>query len=263
MPGGPPTTSRDNPFYARGDIAERYERSRALPADVEGRWGDLLAEHAGMRPATSVDLGCGTGRFTRVLASAFGGRVVGVDPSRPMLRVAAAALESIPGVVLVQGRAEEIPLAPRCADLVLMSMSYHHVADKPAALASVRRTLRERGTLCVRTCTADALDSYLYQRFFPEARRFDEERFPSRRGLAHAVAAAGFVLKESITVRERVADDLRTYRDNVAVRAHSDLQFLTDEQFAAGMGQFDRWLASQGVQAPVFHDVDLFSFTAA
>lgn len=259
---GPPTTPPGNPFYAAGDIAERYERSRALPADVERQWADLAAGHVGFRPSTSVDLGCGTGRFTRVLASTFGGRVVGIDPSRPMLHVAAKALRGTPGVVLLQGRAEDLPLAPGWADLVLMSMSYHHVADKPAALASVRRTLRRAGAFCVRTCSADALDSYLYQRFFPEARSFDEQRFPSRRGLVDAITAAGYTLKESTTVRERVADDLRTYRENVAIRAHSDLQFLSDAQFAAGMERFDQWLAAQAADGPVFHDVDLFTFAA-
>ena len=262
MPGRP-TTPPDNPFYAAGDIAERYERSRALPADVERQWAELLARHVGFRPSASVDVGCGTGRFTRVLASTFACRVVGIDPSRPMLRVAAKALRYTPGIVLLQGRAEDVPLAPGCADLLLMSMSYHHVVDKPAALASVRRTLRGGGAFCVRTCSADALDSYLYQRFFPEARSFDEQRFPSRRGLVEAVTAAGFTLKESTTVSERIAADLRTYRDNVAARAHSDLQFISDGQFAAGLQRLDEWIAAQAVDGPVFHDVDLFTFAAA
>lgn len=262
-----PGRSGDNPFYSRGDIAQRYERSRALPADVERQWAELLARHvpslhAQSRPATCVDLGCGTGRFTRVLASAFGGRVVGVDPSRPMLRVAAGALRGTPGVALVHGRAEDVPLAAGCADVVLMSMSYHHVRDKPAALASVRRTLRPGGAFCVRTCTLDVLDSYLYQRFFPQARQFDLLRFPSRQALVEQVTAAGFALEASATVRDRVADGPRAYLENVSARAHSDLQAVTDEQFAAGMKQLDEWAAAHADEGPVFHEVDLFTFAA-
>jgi ubiquinone/menaquinone biosynthesis C-methylase UbiE len=124
-----PEPRPDDRFYQRDDIAERYEQSRALPADVELEWSDLLARHVGFKPRLSVDLGCGTGRFTRVLASTFGTPVIGLDPSRPMLRVAARALRWTPGVTLVQARAEAVPLAPRRAGLVLMSMSYHHVAD--------------------------------------------------------------------------------------------------------------------------------------
>jgi len=257
-----PNPAPDNRFYARDDIAERYERSRALPADVELDWSNLLARHVGFKSELSVDLGCGTGRFTRVLASTFGTRVIGIDPSRPMLRRAATALRWTPGVALLQGRAEAVPLAPRCAELVLMSMSYHHVADKPAALASIRRTLRPGGAFCVRTCSAEALESYLYQRFFPDALAFDRGRFPTRGGLVGEVGSARFGLKFFETVRQRVADDLQTYRDRAAMRAHSDLQAISDAAFAAGMERFDDWLATQTKDRPVYEEVDVFTFTA-
>jgi ubiquinone/menaquinone biosynthesis C-methylase UbiE len=251
-----------NPFYARDDIAERYNRSRALPPDVELQWSDLVAAHVGFVPEVSVDLGCGTGRFTRILSSRFGGRVIGIDPSVPMLRAAAASLRRSPGVSLILARAEAVPLAPRCAELVFMSMAYHHVADKQAALESVRRTLRRGGAFCIRTCSVEALDSYLYQRFFPEARAFDLQRFPTRAGLVGEVTRGPFSLLKMDAVRQRITDDLRAYRDNTATRAHSDLQAITDEQFAAGMQRFDRWLATQTADRPVIEEVDLFTFTA-
>ena len=257
----PFTPNPDNPFYARDDIAARYERSRALPADVERQWGDLIARHVGFTADSCVDLGCGTGRFTRVLASTFGGRVVGIDPSPPMLRAAAEFLRAAPGVSFVHGRAESIPLAPASADLLLMSMSYHHVADKPAALASIRRTLGTGGVFFVRTCSREALDSYLYQRFFPEARAFDERRFPTRDGLVREVGAAGFSHGRFETVTQRVADSLKAYREKVALRAHSDLQAISDGQFAAGLARLDEWIAGRP-ERPVFEDVDAFTFTA-
>jgi ubiquinone/menaquinone biosynthesis C-methylase UbiE len=257
-----PVPDPDKRFYARDDIAERYDRSRALPPDVELQWSDLIAAHVGFVPEVSVDLGCGTGRFTRILASAFRGRVVGVDPSLPMLRAAAASLRWTQGVTLVRGRAEAVPLAPRCAELVFMSMSYHHVVDKAAALESVRRTLRPGGAFCVRTCSREALESYLYQRFFPEARAFDEQRFPTRGGLVNDVTRGRFSLLRMETVRQRITDDLRAYRANTATRAHSDLQALTDEQFEAGLKRFDAWLATQREDRPVFEEVDLFTFVA-
>jgi ubiquinone/menaquinone biosynthesis C-methylase UbiE len=255
-----PFPHTDNPFYAREDVAARYNRARALPADVERQWGELLARQVGVRPSLSVDLGCGTGRFTHTLVSRFGGRVIGIDPSRPMLQSAMETLDGTGGVWFVQGRAEGVPLARGCADLVLMSMSYHHVVDKAAALASIRRVLRGGGVLCIRTCSVEALDSYLYQRFFPEARRFDERRFPTRAGLREEVERAGFRPRTFETVHQRVAEDLREYRERVALRAHSDLQAVTDEQFQEGLERFDSWCAGQPAKRPVFEDVDLFTF---
>jgi SAM-dependent methyltransferase len=186
--------------------------------------------------------------------------VIGIDPSEPMLRSAVEALGRSGGLWFVQGRAEHIPLAAACADLALMSMSYHHVADKPKALASIRRTLRPGGVLCIRTCSLEALDSYLYQRFFPEARRFDERRFPSRQGLREEIGRAGFVLRHFETVPQRVANDLCDYRERTALRAHSDLQAITDQQFREGMARFDAWCATQPPGRPVVEDVDVFTF---
>ena len=223
----------------------------------------MFSRRASGRPSVCVDVGCGTGRFTKVLAAAYGRRVVGIDPSRPMLTAAAKLLGAAGGVSFVLGRAEALPLADGCADVVLMSMSYHHVTDKPAALAAVRRTLRRNGMLFVRTCSREALDSYLYQRFFPEARRFDEMRFPTSAGLQMEVAREGFRLKLLDIVRQRVSDDLRDYRERTALRSHSDLQAITDDQFRAGMARFDAWLAKQSQHRPVIEEVDLFGFTVA
>lgn len=250
-------------LYARDDIAARYDGSRALPPDVERDWSQRIVHRAGTRPAVSADVGCGTGRFTRILWSAFGGRVVGIDPSLPMLRRAAHSLADCPGVVLVQGRAEALPLPPASVDVVLMSMSFHHVPDQPAALASVRGVLREDGLFFVRTCTRNALGSYLYQRFFPEARALDERRFPARGPLIRQIVGAGFRIRTAETVRERVADDLRQYRDSIASRTHSVLQSIDDDAFRAGMTRLDAWCAARDPARPVFHDVDLFTFSAS
>jgi SAM-dependent methyltransferase len=258
-----PQSHSDNLFYARDDIGERYERTRALAPDVERDWSQRIARHVRFRPDVSVDLGCGTGRFTRLLANTFGGRVIGIDPSWPMLRAAGRSLAGISGISLVHGRAEDLPLAPGSADLVLMSMSYHHVPDKPAALASIRGVLRTGGVLCIRTCSREALNSYLYQRFFPEALAFDERRFPTRDGLRDEVCRAGFRLSGAETVSQRVADSLRQYRENVATRTHSDLQAIADLEFRAGMERFDAWCAGQDGARPVFEEVDLFAFSAA
>jgi SAM-dependent methyltransferase len=142
-----------------------------------------------------------------------------------------------------------------------MSMSYHHVPDKPAALASVRRTLRPGGFLCIRTCSRDALDSYLYARFFPAARAFDERRLPTRDGLRDDASRAGFQLHAFETVSQRVADDLRQYREKVALRAHSDLQAISDAEFAAGLSRLDAWCAANGGAGEIREDVDLFTFS--
>ena len=263
----PPLPDRPTPrqvagFYGRSDIAARFNASRALPAPVLNQWAELIARHTGHSAIrTAVDLGCGTGRFTGMLAGRFGATVLGLDPSAPML-VAARSSTRLAHVHFVRAAAEDLPLASGRVDLVLLSMVYHHFADEARALASVRRVVRTGGWFCVRTCTTEALDSYVYQRLIPEARAVDEARLPTRAALSAAVERAGFRPAAFDTVHQPVAKSLDEYVGKVSLRAHSDLQAISDEQFHRGLAALRAWAATQDRSQPVVEDVDLFTFAA-
>lgn len=83
-------------------------------------------------------------------------------------------------VRFVQGSACDIPLEEGATDLVFMSQVFHHLVGCEAALGEIHRVLAAGGRLCLRQTTRENLDSYFYQRFFPEARAVDERRLPSR-----------------------------------------------------------------------------------
>ena len=80
-----------------------------------------------------VDLGCGTGRFSEMLAAELGARVIGLDPSEKMIDQARRKPATSP-VVFGRASAHELPLPEGCGDLVFMSQIYHHLPD-PAAVA--------------------------------------------------------------------------------------------------------------------------------
>jgi ubiquinone/menaquinone biosynthesis C-methylase UbiE len=116
--------------------AEVYERSRPEYPDAAIDW--LLPEGA----KTVLDLGAGTGKLTRSL-TARGLDVIAVDPSQNML---AQLRTAVPGAVVHQGSAEDIPLADASVDAVLVAQAWHWV-DQDAALPSVARVLKPGGTL--------------------------------------------------------------------------------------------------------------------
>lgn len=72
------------------------------------------AELTGITPrrGTAVDVGCGTGRLTGLLAEHFT-HVIGVDPGEDQLAHAAPA----DGIDCVHGTAEDLPVADGSADL--------------------------------------------------------------------------------------------------------------------------------------------------
>jgi SAM-dependent methyltransferase len=119
-----------------GGVASEYERYRPRPAPAAVDW--ILPS----RVRTAVDLGAGTGALARLLVDR-ADRVVAVEPDDRMRVVLA---ESVPGVEVLAGRGEAIPLADASADAVVASTSWHWM-EPVTALREVGRVLVPGGTL--------------------------------------------------------------------------------------------------------------------
>jgi len=98
---------------------------------VRRAWSRLLVSVLPSAPASIVDLGCGTGSLA-ALAAGHGHRVLGLDASAAMLRVARAKAPALP---LVRGDVSRPPFAPGSFDVVLVRHVLWAVPDPAAALA--------------------------------------------------------------------------------------------------------------------------------
>ncbi|SNY45263.1 class I SAM-dependent methyltransferase [Paractinoplanes atraurantiacus] len=116
--------------------AEAYQRGRpSYPLSA--------VEWAVPRAARRVlDLGAGTGKFTKLLADA-NLDVVAVEPSAAMRDQLAAAVHR---AAVFEGSAERIPLPDASVDAVVVAQAWHWV-DPRDATAEVARVLRPGGTL--------------------------------------------------------------------------------------------------------------------
>ena len=137
-----------------------------------------------------LDLGCGTGRFSELLAEHFGVLVIAIDPSRKMLDQARSK-RVIENVVYQQGSAEALPLQDGSADLVFMSNVYHHLNDPAAVVLECHRVLRQAGYVCIRNGTRE-LD-FPQRPFFPGLEPLIASDIPSRRDIESAFATRGFI----------------------------------------------------------------------
>lgn len=117
-----------------------------LGGTVDALEKDLLLRF--MEPVmgqAALDVGTGTGHFAQFLAEQ-GAKVVGVDISRAMLRVAVAK----PGMPpLVQADAAALPFADAAFDLVLSVTALEFVSDTARAVAEMARVCRRGGRLIV------------------------------------------------------------------------------------------------------------------
>lgn len=111
-----------------------------------------LALLAGVRPGHHVlDVGCGTGYLTRVLAPVVGphGHVTGVDPSSNMIDY--ARRRSPANCTYLVGEGQSLDLPDASYDLVVSSLALHHIpADaRAAAVREMHRVLRPGGHLLI------------------------------------------------------------------------------------------------------------------
>jgi SAM-dependent methyltransferase len=121
-----------------GAVADVYERGRpSYPAEAID-W--LVPAHA----RRVADVGAGTGKLTRQLRER-GLDVIAVEPSAGMREELRRA---VPGIPVLAGTAEQIPLADGTVDLVIAAQAWHWV-DPERAVPEVARVLAPGGRLAL------------------------------------------------------------------------------------------------------------------
>ena len=120
-----------------------YELGRpGYPAKAVER----LCEEIGIeRGQTVVDLAAGTGKLTRLLVELLPAEVIAVEPVAGMR----AQLElAVPGVTVLDGTAEQIPLGDGAAHAVFVAQAFHWFRVPEAAI-EIARVLDAGGALAI------------------------------------------------------------------------------------------------------------------
>ncbi len=109
-----------------------------------------------LRPGERVlDLGCGAGWATRLLARLVGegpeghGQVVGLDISDEMIRRARSASRDFDNIMFIWGSAQKIPWEENFFDKVLSVESFYYYPDPHRVLHELFRVMAPRGRLFI------------------------------------------------------------------------------------------------------------------
>ncbi len=169
--------------------ARPLDGAQAPPGNAES------GQRGAARELVVVDVGAGTGIWTRMLARA-GQRVLGIEPNAPMLAQARGGSEGC-SIRWSRACAESTGLADRSCDLVTMASSFHWT-DFERATAEFARVLRPGGCFAALWNTRELADDALLlgieaelERRVPRLERRSSGRSAFCEGLAQRLRDCG------------------------------------------------------------------------
>jgi ubiquinone/menaquinone biosynthesis C-methylase UbiE len=223
-------TVNPNAASGFGALSDQYERARpSYPSVAVARLQAVLPIRAGSRV---LDLAAGTGKLTRLIA-ADGVSIVAVEPS-PTMRAEFAVQQ--PGIEILEGAADSIPLETASVDAVVVAQAFHWFATD-AALAEIQRVLALGGGFGVIRNERDESVPWVHEltkimrwhqqspplvdadfgAIIDASHRFEptvHERFPNSQtltieGLVERVASTSYFVTMEPVERETVFDQVR------------------------------------------------------
>jgi SAM-dependent methyltransferase len=205
-----------------GDHFERvagvYESLRTTDEAPVRAIGQLLPG----RPVTGLDIGCGTGGYTRLLRGLLpdGSRLVAADVSAAMLAAA-----------------EQLPLRAASLDLVTAFNCVHHF-DLARFLAAAARVLRPGGQLFIYTRTPQQNARTIWGRYFPGFTEH-EQRLHSEAAIRDAVRrTGGLTMAATQTFRHPRTSTAERLGAQARGRHYSTFAFYPPQELRAAIAVF-------------------------
>jgi ubiquinone/menaquinone biosynthesis C-methylase UbiE len=183
------------PAAGRHGLTSLYDPIVALTMRERTFRSRLVAQIAADEPSAVLEIGCGTGSLTTLIAQALpAASITGLDPD-PEVLARARAKDPANRVDWRQGTAVELPLPDQSVDRVVASLVLHHLTtlEKHQALAEAHRVLRPGGRLHIADWGAPQ-DPLMSTTFFVlrALDGFERTRAHVRGELPRLITAAGF-----------------------------------------------------------------------
>src|SRR6185437_14846832 len=192
------------------------------------------------RPVNGLDIGCGTGRYTRLLRAVLpdGSRLVASDVSAAMLaQLKAASQRHADEVAPLLAVAEELPLRAASLDLVTAFNCVHHF-DLGRFLTAVARVLRPGGQLFIYTRTPQQNARTIWGRYFPGFTEH-ERRLHSQAALLDAVRrTSGLTVAAAQTFQQPRSSTAERLRAQAEGRHYSTFSLYPPQELSASIATF-------------------------
>lgn len=159
-------------------IGKNYNQTR----QPDPRIVNELVERLNLpRGSTIADVGAGTGNYSLAIAQK-GYRVIAIEPSVVMQNQA----REHPNLSWIESKAEQIPLADRAVDGVIVMLALHHFRNLEQGVKEISRIARA-GKLVIFAFEQDCIADFWLTDYFPYFIRDTKATFPSTKKIAQLI----------------------------------------------------------------------------
>ena len=216
---------------AEPDYADSFEKYRSKKTETTAALIRSVLRYVPPSPgARVIDIGCGTGRYALLLASATKAQIFAADLSREMLKKGRQE-DNAQQVSWSLSDACGMPFADESFDAALLFLVLHVVKDSKTALQEAYRILRPGGYCLIFAHSYSQLDRQTIFRLFPEARKLNKRRMLSLTKLKKLVREIGFHHLRTEEFVETITYPRDAFLEKVRGKPNTSLRSMTDDDF--------------------------------
>lgn len=235
-------------------IANFYDKARPLSEETTEQWMKLIKEYSKKSEgAKTLDLGCGSGRFTVPMLMILGYEMVGADLSKEMLEK--ARMKDINNkIVWDQQNATNLTYQSKSFDIVFMSHLLHHIDHPIKVLLECFRILNNTGVIIIRYGAIEQIRNDLLHICFPETLGIDEKRTPTIKQVEEWLTKTGFNGIRSKEIKQNTYKDPEEYFECTKNKSTSVLTLLSDNEFEKGLNRFKTFILDNPKDPLLYND---------
>lgn len=204
-------------------------------------WLSMIKENINLSGKEVLDMGCGGGIYTKVLAGSGAAHVTGMDFSKQMVSTAAENCKGMNHVLFLQGDANDSHLPAHKFDLILERALIHHLRELSTCFREANRILKREGTLliqdrtpqnCLLPGSPNHLRGYFFERY-PKLASMEISRRHKADEVREALITAGFTITKETQFWEtrRIYNDFESLSEDLMKRTGRSILFeLTDSE---------------------------------
>ena len=159
-------------YHKRGPGYHWEQISRSITRRnifVIARYEIALGQIGRCKGKRVLDVGCGDGALSYLLARRTGAHITGIDSSAEAIHFARGKTKSNTSIEFIEASAYQLPFPPNSFDYIVSSDVIEHLQNPRAMLAEIKRVFNGKGKVIITTplrFTEEPLDKMHVQEFF-------------------------------------------------------------------------------------------------